>query len=386
MRRFDRRAFVKWSWVGVVGAFFAAGITPSRKSTPAKLLQATASSSTATSSTATHSTTTSSTTTSSTTVPPPTSEPATTTSTSPATTTSTLPAGSFPSFDNTGVPANVTLTRSTVLLSSDATGQPTREIDGHTYKVFSGLLFDFGTTGDYFDVDDPFVLFENCQFTTASLVSNSSAMVQAESVALNGLIFDHCTFDGGPFHNRNAQSDFGLKAIACNCTRFGNAAFEMNNRGGTADLEVRDCYLFEPQGWNPSDHVDGIQVGGGRNVTIVNNTVLVTPYGGTDGDTDYVSNSALGLWAELGDVTGAVLVDHNHLAGGGRLMYLEQKSPFAWQGPVTVSNNVFDNMFTAHGGIWGVLYPSGLPAGLTWTNNTWADSTAVSLAAAKATY
>ena len=141
-------------------------------------------------------------------------------------------------------------------------------------------------------------------------------------------------------------------------------------------MEVRDCYLFEPQGWNPSDHVDGIQVGGGRNVTIVNNTVLITPYGGTDGDTDYVSNSALGLWAELGNVTGTVLVDHNYLAGGGRIMYLEQKSPYAWQGPVTVSDNVFDREFTKHGGIWGVLYPDGLPDNLAWTGNTWEDGTA----------
>ena len=378
IHRLDRRAFVKWSCLGIVGAFCAAAITPSRRPTPATSLATTTTNTTS-------STTTSSTTTSSTTVPPPTSEPVTTTSTPPATI-STLPPGSLPTFDNTGVPADVTLTPSTLLLSSDAAEQPTRAIDGNTYKVFSGLLFDFGTTGNYFDVDDPFVLFENCQFTTASLVSNSSSMVQAESVALNGLIFDHCTFDGGPFHNRNAQSDYGLKAIACNCTRFGNAAFEMNNREGDADMEVRDCYLFEPQGWNPSDHVDGIQVGGGRNVTIVNNTVLITPYGGTDGDTDYVSNSALGLWAELGNVTGTVLVDHNYLAGGGRIMYLEQKSPYAWQGPVTVSDNVFDREFTKHGGIWGVLFPDGLPDNLAWTGNIWEDGTAVSLGAATATY
>jgi hypothetical protein len=160
----------------------------------------------------------------------------------------------------------------------------------------------------------------------------------------------------------------------------------MNNRDGDADMEVRDCYLFEPQGWNPSDHVDGIQVGGGRNVTIVNNTVLITPYGAREGDFDYVSNSALGLWAELGDVTGTVLVDHNYLAGGGRIMYLEQKSPFAWQGQIVVTSNVFDRELTEHGGIWGVLYPDGLPANLTWADNTWENGTAVSLDTALVTY
>src|SRR4029079_9019102 len=128
------------------------------------------------------------------------------------------------------------------------------------------------------------------------------------------------------------------------------------------------------------------QVGGGRNVTIVNNTVLITPYGGADGDFDYVSNSALGLWAELGNVVGTVLVDHNHLAGGGRIMYLEQKSPFEWQGPVVVTNNMFDRALTEHGGIWGVLFPDGLPDNLTWTDNTWEDGTPVSLDAATATY
>ena len=97
-------------------------------------------------------------------------------------------------------------------------------------------------------------------------------------------------------------------------------------------------------------------------------------------------NSALGLWAELGNVTGTVLVDSNYLAGGGRIMYLEQKSPFEWQGPIVVTNNMFDRALTGHGGIWGVLFPDGLPANLTWVDNNWEDGTAVSLGAAIATY
>ena len=67
-------------------------------------------------------------------------------------------------------------------------------------------------------------------------------------------------------------------------------------------------------------------------------------------------------------------------------MYLEQKSPFAWQGQVVVTSNVFDRALTKHGGIWGVLYPDGLPANLTWADNVWEDGAAVSLDAATATY
>lgn len=295
----------------------------------------------------------------------------------------------FPTAASTGVPAGITLTPTPTIApdpgvatvrSSAFTGLPTRTIDGHVYKVFSGFLFQLST--NYFYVDDPYVLFENCKFVSTGLVSNTSAMVQASSVALNGLRFDHCTFDGGPMHNRNAQSDYGLKAFTCNCTRFGNAAFEMNNRGGDADMEIRDCYLFEPVGWQAGDHTDGIQVGGGRNVTIANDTVLVTPYN-SDGS---VSNSCLGLWAELGNVTGVVLVDHCFLAGGGKIMYLEQKSPFTWQQQVTVQNTTFSRQFVPHGGIWGVVYPSGLPSKLAWLNNVWDDGTAVTLAQAVVNY
>ena len=153
----------------------------------------------------------------------------------------------------------------------------------------------------------------------------------------------------------------------------------MNNRSGTASLTVEDSFFYEPKGWNPSDHVDGIQVGGGHNVTIRHNTVLIEPFGGAEGDTGYVSNSALGLWAELGNVTGAVVVDGNLLAGGGRVIYLEQKSPFAWLGPVSVTNNVFDTRFGALGGVWGPLANLGLPSQLNWSNNTWTNGVPLSL-------
>ena len=74
-----------------------------------------------------------------------------------------------------------------------------------------------------------------------------------------------------------------------------------------------------------------------------------------------------------------MVVDHNLLGGGGRVIYLEQKSPYRWLGPVTVTNNVFDARFEPHGGIWGLLAPNGLPSGLLWQGNTWGDGAAVDL-------
>ena len=255
---------------------------------------------------------------------------------------------------------------------------PTRVVNGQTYKVFSGYVFDSGTSGNYFYVDDPYVLFENVRFITSGQVSNTSAMVQ-QSSANRGLIINTSDFDGGPYHQRGIQADYGVQVSSSEFTRFGNSAVEMNDRSATKSMLVENSYLYEPKGWNPTDHTDGIQVGGGKDITIRNNTVLIEPYGGTNGDTSYVSNSALGLWAELGNVGGTVVVNHNRIAGGGRVVYLQQKAPYAWQGSVTVSDNVFDQCFTPQGGVWGPLYTGGLPGQLTWTNNTWSSGTSLSL-------
>ena len=320
-------------------------------------------------------------------VPPTTS--ATTPTTAPPLTATTAPPTTtgFPVETNTGVPSGIVLRPwSGPDRSSAVTGLPTEAIGGVTYKVFDGYIFDTGTTGQYFSVDDPNVLFRNVRFTTSGQVSNTSAMLQQAS-SNQSLVIEDSEFDGGPYHQRGVQGDYGnITVRRSRFTRFGNAGVEMNNRSGGASLTVEDSYFYEPQGWNPSDHVDGIQVGAGGNVTIRHNTVLIEPYGGAAGDTSYVSNSALGLWAELGDVTGLVVVDHNLLAGGGYVIYLEQKSPYQWQGPVSVTNNVFDTRFGPNGGIWGPLYPSGLPSQLVWSGNTWTNGASLTLQQATTQY
>lgn len=291
----------------------------------------------------------------------------------------------FPTAESTGVSTNVALTPWPGPLSTRAVAAPTETVNGQSCKIFDGYLVSL-SGGSYLQVDSPCVVFRHSRFETSGVVSNTSAIVQ-QSGSNNYMGFDWCDFDGGPSHQRGVQGDHSDIVIThSKFARFGQAGVEMNNRSGTASLTVEGSYFNETPGWPRSYHVDGIQVGGAENVTIRHNTVLVTPYGGTPGDTSYVSNSALGLWAELGNVTGAVTVEQNLLAGGGRTIYIEQKSPYSWQGPVSIANNVFDQRFGANGAIWGPLYPRGLPADLTWVGNTWSDGSALTLSDALTKY
>ena len=287
-----------------------------------------------------------------------------------------VPAG-FPTAATAGVPSGTPLASwPWALRTSAAVGLPTEIHNGMTCVVFDGYLLSM-SGGQYLSVDSPCVVLRRSRVTTSGQVSNSNAIVQPTS-ANRLLLVERSDFDGGPFHQRGIEGDDSDITVSLSeFTRFGNSGVEMNNRSGSTSLTVEDSYFYEPNGWNPTDHVDGIQVGGGRNVTIRHNTVLIEPFGGTAGDTGYVSNSALGLWAELGDVTGAVVVDHNLLAGGGFVVYLEQKSPYRWLGPVTVTNNVFDLRFGPNSGVWGTLYGTGLPSQLVWTGNTTSTGTAV---------
>ena len=50
------------------------------------------------------------------------------------------------------------------------------------------------------------------------------------------------------------------------------------------------------------------------------------------------------------------------------------------RGRCGIINNVFDQRFGPNGGIWGPLYPKGLPAQLTWSGNVWSSGATLSLA------
>ena len=284
----------------------------------------------------------------------------------------------FPTAESTGVPPGTALKTWSGPLDTSSAQVPTETVNGMTCKIFDGYLISM-SGGSYFEVDSPCVVFRNSRFQTSGVVSNTGAMVQ-QGGANDYMGFAWCDFDGGPSHQRAVQGDLADVAVTSSeFRRFGQAGVEMNNRSGTASLSVEDSYFLETSGWPRPYHVDGIQVGSGKNVTIRHNTVLIEPYGATQGDTSYVSNSALGLWAELGDVTGTVSVVSNLLAGGGRVIYIEQKSPDRWLGPVSIVNNVFDQRYGPNGGIWGPLHPRGLPAQLTWAGNVWSSGAPLSL-------
>lgn len=242
-------------------------------------------------------------------------------------------------------------------------------VNGQQCDVYDGFDVDFRDSGDYVYVDVPCAIFRNSRFHADGAVSNTSALVQ-QAPENQLLIIEQSDFDGGRLHQRGVQADYAdLIVRRSRFTRFGNAGVEFNNSSADADLEVVDSYLEETPGWNPEDHVDGVQVGAGRNVTIRDNTVLVPSFGDDSQNTSYVSNSALGIWAELGNVTGTVVIQRNVLGGGGRVIYLEQKPPFTFRGAVSVTDNVIVRRYSERGGIWGVLAPNSLPAHLEWSSN-----------------
>ena len=160
---------------------------------------------------------------------------------------------------------------------------PTEQLEGRSCKLFEGYWFDLADTGNYLYVDDPCVVFRNVRFTTNGRVSNTSAMLQ-QAEENKRLVVESSDFDGGPHHQRGIQADFGgLTVRGSSFTRFGNAAVEMNDSAGKATFVMDGNYLYEPGGWDPTDHVDGFQIGGGGAITIHDNTVLVEPYGAAAG-------------------------------------------------------------------------------------------------------
>lgn len=293
----------------------------------------------------------------------------------------------FPSPESTGIRSGTKLRPWKGAFSSSSARLPQVVRNGHRYKVIDGYSFDMGGSGGYFSVDDPYVIIRNSRFTTSGEVSNTGAVLQGSGEENKGLIVEDSEFDGGPRFQRGVQSDSGdLAVVHSRFHNTGESAIEKNDRSSRSSLIVAESYLTNDKGWPRGQHVDGIQVGGAKNVVIHNNTVLNQPYGGADGDTSYVSNSALGLWAELGNVSGIVMVDRNLLSGGGRTIYIEQKAPFRWEGPVDIVHNTFDTRFSPKSAVWGPLYPARLPNELTWSGNEFKDGRALSLKAALQNY
>ncbi len=314
---------------------------------------------------------------------PTTAKPVTNTTAAPA----PAPSVGFPTAASTGVPAGTALKAWPGSWTTSTAALPTTTFNGVTYKVIDGYVFDAGTSGNFLAVDDAYVIIRNSRFVTTGASSNGGAMVQVRS-SNRSTILQNSELDGGPAWPRGIQSDTGDLVVSG--SRFhntGESAVEKNDPNSASSLTVSDNYVTVDKGWPGALHVDGIQVGDAKNVTIRHNTVLIQPYGGADGNTSYVSNSAVAVWAEGGNgIQGTVIIDNNLLAGGGRTIYVQQKNPYPWSGAVSITNNSFDVRFGANASVWGPLYPFGLPANLAWSGNSFSDGRAVSITAALSNY
>lgn len=298
----------------------------------------------------------------------------------------------WPDDTNTGVQSasltTVNLTGTLWRASTDGANiaSTTEVIGGQTYVVYT--QFDFVSTTQYLYLDVPYIKFVRCRFTASGVVNNTGAVVQGTST-MNAVIVEDCTFDGG-FSNRNRglHSDHGdITVRRSRLTHCGEAAVEKNDTTGLWSVEVSDSFITEDQLWPPGQHVDGLQMGGGRSFTARHNTILIAPYGGSNTDQTYVSNSCIGLFAELGHFTGDVTIDNNIVAGGGACFYIQEKASFHFQGAVNATANVIWRSLNGNipgGAVFFVLYPNGLPPALNWSANAYDDGTSLSLAQAKA--
>ena len=301
-----------------------------------------------------------------TTAAPTTAPPTTAAPTTAPPTTSAPASGQFPTAATAGVPAGTTLVPwPGSLRTSQVTPTSTTTRNGMSCKVFD--RFDIAiTSATTMYIDSPCVVFTRTRFSTTA---DWFTIIQASS-DMQYLEVSDSDFDGGPYHVRGILADYGsVTVLRSEFTRFGNAGVEVTDRSATRTMTVTDSYFYEPGGWPRDQHVDGIQMNAGGSAIIRNNTIIVNPYGATVGDTSYVSTSAIGIGTALGSI-GSVTIDHNLLAGGGFVIYVQNKS-YTWTGTTTITGNVFDRRYGSESGIWGPLYPSQLPPGLVWSDNYW---------------
>lgn len=308
-----------------------------------------------------------------TTAPPTTAAPTTTPTTAPPTTAAPA-SGAFPTADTAGVPAGTSLVAWTGSLRTSAvTPTSTTTRNGMSCRVYDRYAVTITTTTTLY-IDSPCVVFTRSRFTTSA---DWFTIIQASS-DMQYLEVSDSDFDGGPYHVRGILADYGsVTVLRSEFTRFGNAGVEVTDRSATRTMTVTDSYFYEPGGWPRDQHVDGIQMNAGGAAVIRNNTILVSQYGATIGDTSYVSTSAIGIGTALGSI-GSVTIDHNLLGGGGFVIYVQNKS-YTWTGATTITGNVFDRRFGPESGIWGPLYPSQLPPNLVWSGNYWDSASECSL-------
>lgn len=329
--------------------------------------------------------------------PPPTLAPSTSqpdntsTTTRPATTSTTTPTTEppehnrgFPSLDSTGVSANTQLKAWSATFRSDSIPTTQETVDGISYRVIENYLIGL-PAGSYFYITGSNTLIRNTRFIGHGEPSNTGALIQGNgSISIR---FDNVDVIANGY-SRGLQSDSAH--IIVNKSKFINtsdSAIEKNDRAMSSDLTVTNSYISSDCSWvqrDPESHTDGIQWGGARNILVRNNTILIEAKMDT-----CVSNSAIGGWAELGNVNNAI-IDHNLLAGGGATVYMQAKSGYSWKS-ASFMNNTLDRRYGGAGctrthqtsGLWKSLFGDGLPSLLTWSSNTFEDGSTLTLEIAK---
>ena len=191
-------------------------------------------------------------------------------------------ADGFPSATSTGVPAGSTLVPWQGGLDLGVDAPLVTEFAGRQCATYDGYRFEL-TGADQFHVGGECVVLRNSWFSTTGNVA--SIVIQDRDNQL--LVVAGSTFDGGPFHARGVQGDYGDIHVSDSAFyRFGNAAVEMNDRSATATLTVEGCFMYEPPGWPTDLHVDGVQMDAGGALEVLGNTIIVTPFGDAQDDYD----------------------------------------------------------------------------------------------------
>ena len=221
------------------------------------------------------------------------------------------------------------------------------------------------------------VTVRNARFTTPSSWTWQQAnnFVTQQS-AVTGLLLEDVSFDGRDSSGvpvvYDAVAGYGRDVTVrrCDAQRVGNMIEFSNGL-------VEDCYLHDIWQAGPASgwHADGIQADGGDGITVQNNYIAMgRPPAGY-----WSQTSAIGMWADLGNLRN-VLVTHNVIEPlGGFLFYAGATNGTGY----TVSNVQFtENVVRTAGalpGDYGIWYQTrGDPILAILARNVYEDGTAAS--------
>jgi hypothetical protein len=203
------------------------------------------------------------------------------------------------------------------------------------------------------------VLIQASNVTLRRCRVRSSSWYPIRVMSGSGIVIEDTEVDGlgGP-------SDGGQK---CLLIQDGNVLVQRNNLhdcedgmslNGDAGITVRDNYVHTPRG-PASLHSDGMELYGGSNMVIQHNRF----------DYFHATTAATNLtneWAPISNIT----FDHNWLAGGAYILYLDGS-----HGGGTISQiRVTNNRFVRGSSAYGVLVARGTLSAITWSGNVFDDN------------